>query len=249
LFSFLPVITLIVSCSGKEDTHYQEKSDEIQTVEIDQDSIVSGSLPIIDEPYCTRSDRKITDKQLLLFQKQLNAAIKQRDTNLLLSILDSNVVTSYGGGEYGYSDFLRNWSYGDLWKTLEVLNGLGGDFESDTSYRYPYFTVYKNMRGYDKYWRNYPDPYTEYFSVKDTSYLYSDTLKSEVVAKLVNCYVYMNYQQSIDHRSDWLKLTTYKDSLTGFIPKTDVFRTGDYNLIVEKDTLGKWRVTSFAPFD
>lgn len=248
-FSFLTVFTLLVSCTGKDDSYSRVKSVNQKSGESNQDSITPDTIPIIDEPYCIQRRGTILDKQLLLFQKQLKLAIQKQDTDLLLSILDSNVVTSHGGALIGIEDFSRNWSDGGLWEKLETIVGFGGGFESDTTYRYPYFTIYKNERGYEKYKDTYPDPYTEYYSTKDTTFLFEDTLRSKIVAKLVGCFLYMDYSNGINYRSNWLQLTTYKDSIVGFVPKTDVYRTGDYNLIIEKDTLGNWRVTSFAPFD
>lgn len=249
LFSLLTVFTVLASCSGKDDTYYQAKSDEVQSNQSDQDSTASDTIPLIDEPYCIRRRGTNNDKELLRLQKQLKQAIKLHDTNLLLSILDSNIVSSHGGGMYGKEDFLRNWRSGGLWEQLEQIVQLGGGFESDSAYRYPYFCTYNNSRGYEKYTDTYPDPYMEYFTIKDTVFLYNDTLQSNVVAKLVNCFVFMDYSQNIDYRSNWLTLTTYKGKLKGCVRKSNVYRTGDYDLVIEKGTSGKWCVTSFAPYD
>jgi hypothetical protein len=42
---------------------------------------------------------------------------------------------------------------------------------------------------------------------------------------------------------------TLDGKIKGYILEDEMYRLGDYNLIMEQDEHGKWRITSFAPFD
>ncbi|XOV67367.1 MAG: hypothetical protein ACFHU9_17260 [Fluviicola sp.] len=245
------IITFSLFGCSEEASDYttNQEISEAQDGDESEDSLKVEKIPVITEPYCIHPTQKITDRKLLAFQEKLNIAILQKDTSLLLSLMDSNVVTSYGGAMYGYEDFLLNWETGGLWKKLKLVTELGGEYEADTSFRYPFFTVGKNYRAYENYDIIHPDPYFEFYAMKDTVMLFEDISSTNAIAKLVGCYLYFDYNKSKRRDDGWLELTTYQKNIRGFVKSEDVFRTGDYNLIVEKDSLGNWRITSFAPYD
>lgn len=74
------------------------------------------------------------DASFLSFRKELMEAIKRHDQKFVLSILDANILNSYGGNG-GIEEFKETWqmdkSDSELWETLREILSLGGVFIPD----------------------------------------------------------------------------------------------------------------------
>ena len=250
-FPFLIFLILVVSCENhKEDTPVIKIEEDFEKL---KDSSVVETPPVLSSLVCQNALDSITDTSLNQLISDLRKSILNKDTTLLFSIMDSSIVTSYGGGMIGFDDFKYNWKGRDVWAKLDKIVRKGGNFSNDATFRFPFFTIEQNCQE-DYHWvegEEYSDPYTTYYSISDTAFLYSGASDTtEIKASLVG--VFLNrppdtYDAAFD--SEMLELTTLDKKYRGFVASKDLYRTGDYNLIIELDSNRVWRITSFAPFD
>lgn len=74
------------------------------------------------------------DKSLVAFVNQLKTAVKKQDKAFLISVLDENVKSDFGG-DGGIEEFQRTWNLhkGDtsIWHHLDRVLQLGGAFDTD----------------------------------------------------------------------------------------------------------------------
>ncbi len=92
-------ILVILSCTEKS-TKEQSKSKPLSQTDDSQfetlkDSI-SQKIPVYSDPFCENipkdSEREL-DSVITIFER----ALRVKDTNLLMSLMDSNIVSSHGG--------------------------------------------------------------------------------------------------------------------------------------------------------
>jgi hypothetical protein len=252
---FLLIIISLATVSCKLNDETKEETKEVKkTSSLDslpETPIKNDFIPIIQSPSCVPYNEPIEDVGLITLLKNLKQSIEKKDTTLLLSVMDSNVIISHGGGEYGYYYLLNNWKNGtpDIWTKLDILMNIGGSKTIDSVYRFPYFTNYDKCNNLNQKFWDGEDPYWTYMTIKDTVNLYSSSdSNSDVKAKMVNAFVNVKDYSTFPDNG-YLKVTTYDNELVGYVKSNEVYRTGDYNLIVELDSTGKWSVTSFAPYD
>lgn len=78
-------------------------------------------------------DEAKQDSSFKVFREQLLAAIKKRDSKLILNSLTPDVLASYGGCE-GVKCFSQFWKLNQpnsqLWATLSKVLSLGGSFQT-----------------------------------------------------------------------------------------------------------------------
>jgi hypothetical protein len=83
----------------------------------------------------TPVDESGADTSLLHFIMHLKKVVQQKDTALLMELIDHNMVTSHGGLEIGKKDFIEHWelkknpSESLVWERLERAIALGGCFD------------------------------------------------------------------------------------------------------------------------
>ena len=89
-------------------------------------------------------DNADRDPTFVAYREQLQAAVAARDTATLLSLIDPNVRTDFGGGG-GLDDFRKQWALDSpdspLWRALDDILRLGGSFRGagdETSFWAPY---------------------------------------------------------------------------------------------------------------
>lgn len=75
------------------------------------------------------------------FVTELKNAVKNKDKEYIINILDPDILTSFGGNG-GIEEFKNSWdlsSDGDFWKLMDKLLKLGGGkLQSDDFYVIPY---------------------------------------------------------------------------------------------------------------
>ena len=76
-------------------------------------------------------DEGVKDASFARFRRELRAAVKRRDTQFVLRILDPAIMNSFGGN-CGVADFREQWHperpRSELWPTLDEILSLGGSF-------------------------------------------------------------------------------------------------------------------------
>ena len=84
------------------------------------------------------------DPSFVAYRQELQAAVAERDTGMLLRLIAPNVRTSFGG-EGGLEEFRKQWALDSpdspLWRELADLLRLGGSFRGageETSFWAPY---------------------------------------------------------------------------------------------------------------
>lgn len=223
-------------------------SAEKDTAQISENARV---IPVIRSPACAPYAESIDDPQLAKLIKKLKQSIAKKDTALLLSLMDTNVITSYGGAVYGYQELIANWKMDrhDLWQQLNTLIEIGGSYSPKGSFSFPYFNNYKKCNNITKtFWEN-EDPYWTYLSIKDTVLLYNaPDVRANVKAKLRYAFVHVKDYNTITEKG-FIKVATYENDMVGFVKEDEVYRTGGYSLHIEQNREGVWRITAFAPYD
>lgn len=252
LLSLAMIALLAVAC-GDGERDVRSKPDATTSSESHSvyNPIKRPDIPIIRSPACDPYAEPIRNSELAAMLKKLKRAVAKKDTVLLLSLMDADVVTSHGGGEYGYDALIANWKmdHHDLWQQLEALIEIGGSYSSDRSYVFPYFHNYKKCNNITKSFLEKDDPYWTYISIKDTVLLYNaPDVRANVKAKLRYAFVHVKDFSTFAEKG-FLKVTTYQNDLVGYVKENEVYRTGDYNLHIEKGKNGVWRITAFAPYD
>ena len=129
LFKLILVLIFLNSCSQPK-TKREKK--EIELEEVFEKSS-STSLFQNDQKRLTQftsRDERSKDSSLDTLLKTVERAIRKEDLNLLLTLMDQEIVSSYGGGLIGHDDFLMNWErdYKKMWDKLSKILTLGGTF-------------------------------------------------------------------------------------------------------------------------
>jgi len=246
-------LILIASCGNHNEEKKLQFNESVNHVRNSSDSNVASTPPLISSLVCQNALDSIADYNLNQLLFDLKKSIQNKDTALLFSTMDSSIVTSHGGAMVGFADFKYNWKNRDVWAKLEKIIRMGGNFSNDSTFRFPYFTIYQNCQESHKWIKGdeYIDPYITYYTISDTATLYSDTSNtSKIKAKLVGTFLNRSpetYDKPFD--CEMLELMTLDKKHRGFVASKDLYRTGDYNLIMELDSNHVWRITSFAPYD
>lgn len=202
------------------------------------------------ERYVSPVDEGKTDASFNAFREKLISAVKNRDTKYLLSVLDRNIKSSFGG-DNTIEDFKRMWKIDSpkskVWGELLAVLTNGGKFTregNDILFSAPYsFThfpddldafEYRIIFGNNINLRAQPD------------------LKAKTVARLSYHIVKVDYENSVKINNDeneysWLKVETLGGK-KGFV-KTELVRSPiDYRAIFEKQN-GKWKMITFIAGD
>lgn len=245
----LLLFLVLWSCRSKHEARETDSTGEEDVYIEELVAEARDTIPIINFPFCTQPDQKVKDPVLANFLNLLKRAVERKDTVQLLSLMDEDVITSYGGGVVGYDDFLETWRQRDhhLWKTLSKIMNYGGIQEDDSIYRIPYFSNLGSC-SISKDLNERIDWYITWFTAADTAYLYEkptihSQVKAKLVASLVNCWEPGKVQNG------FLICETLDGKIKGFILEEQMYRLGGYDLIIEKMPSGKWSIAAFAPFD
>jgi hypothetical protein len=195
-------------------------------------------------------NEKYHDSTLLNFINKLSISVINKDTSILYYLIDSSIITSYGGGLYGKNDFKIYWGLKDpdkshIWNKLKQVLFLGGGIEifndSVIEYRFPYTQLNKYFIDLDFEPHNIAvciNPITKVYCKKDSN--------SKIIAKL-------NYEivsvENENSDSFFIKIETTDKKIHGFVKTIDIYKCNDFTLIITKKPKSDWRISSFAPYD
>lgn len=245
-------LIMLGSCQSKETTNsILENSDaQAETAQGGANEVSDvRTIPSLEKLSITPVNETKGNKSLTEFIHLLKQAIKKRDVKTLYSLMDTNVISSHGGGLYGFKDLEYLW--GDpkgkfLWEDMNRMVNLGGAFQSsDTLFRMPYCAV-------DRFFKDVKDQewYSMCVCLRNGVPLYSSgSVKSDTLA-LMNYSIVHIYQLGVNKPpKGFLKVTSEENGIVGYVLKKEVYLTADYAMDIEKQKDGSWIITSFAPYD
>jgi len=187
-------------------------------------------------------DQSYKDNSLLKFKKEVFTAIDKKDTNFIISILDTNILNSFGGNG-GIKEFWEMWQMQDpnssFWLELKKVFSMGGIFISNERkiFVMPYlFGI----------WPEDLDPFTYIAAINKNVTIHESPSKNSKILKKIN-YDILLVLDYYDEYNNWKKVMTV-DSLSGFVQKEFVRSPIDYRAILQKEK-GKWKITSFVSGD
>lgn len=200
-------------------------------------------------------DEAAKDPSLVAFRNKLLCAAQTRDIEFVLSVLDPEIVNSFGGDE-GIEGFKRIWEPEKpdtrLWHTLAVVLAMGGSYYSAEQTRHtpdprPEFSApYVFSR-----WPGEFDAF-EHAAItgKNVNLRSEPSARAPVLAKLSYEIVKLDgYLPSVREResASWVKIKT-QAGLTGYVSRRFIYSPIDYRARFVKRE-GKWRITSLVAGD
>lgn len=245
---FIPIMGLLfVSCSS-------EKVSESKIPSLTEEDIIAvpevNSVPLINAVQCLPKNEANKDNDLYKLVLKLKRAILKRDTSMLFSIMDSSVVSSHGGGIFGYNGMVENWEHNmsAFWSQLGMIVAMGGAFQKDSLFKFPYGGT-ENYHDPNHFLNiDYPDPYVAFYCVTESVELYEyPDRTSKVVAKLKYSLVQRDYDSEMENKF-WL-VHVLGSKYKGFVHEDDLHRVGDYELSIVKKKSGEWKITGFSAYD
>lgn len=197
-----------------------------------------------------RKDERRKDPKLDALLITVEKAIRKKDLNLLFSVMDEDVVSSYGGGVFGYDGLKETWErdFQKLWEKLTKILSLGGLFVNESNYGAPYNgNVHQEATKLDEM----IVPYGYGISTSSNSKLYPNVKCSEDEGVIIGrAYLIIdlesNYYGGLNNI--W-KVNILGTGIHGFVRSEDFYCASDYSLGIQKNKQGIWKITSFAPWD
>jgi Tfp pilus assembly protein PilP len=198
-------------------------------------------------------DESAKDPSLIAFLNKLKSAVKNKDKNALLSVLDDQIKVSFGG-DSGKQDFIRYWKLNNqpeksaVWKELEEMLALGGNFSkyNKSAYSIPY--LFENFpQAYD------PFSYSAVIGQRVNLRAKPDR-NARVITQLSNEVVKVQPPltaptMKLDgYRYRWIPVTTLSDQ-KGYILEKYVRSPIDYRMNIKKNQSGQWKITFFVSGD
>lgn len=189
-------------------------------------------------------DEAAKDPSFFAFRARLLVAIARKDVNYLISVLDPQIRTDFGGGG-GIADFKKAWHLerptSQIWNELASVLSLGGSFDNG-SFSAPYiyskfpdeFDAYEYRAVIDDGVRVRREPNTNGGIIK--------TLSFDIVKVIVEAPT-----DSRLAKRQWLTVEL-ADGQKGFMAKEYLRSPIDYRAIFEKKS-GKWLMTAFIAGD
>jgi len=176
------------------------------------------------------------------FYEDFTAAVYVRDMEFIDSILDDEVMTSFGG-DPGKEYFHEFWSGYDIWTVLEQIAALGGVHDpANKSFTAPYTFVDFQETGLDVY---------GHFIVIGEGVRVFETasIVSKVIDTLDHTIVEFRYSSEFweKHPNDFVSVTTLSGEV-GYIQKKYLRAPIDYRLCIEQKD-GGWRMVSLTAGD
>jgi hypothetical protein len=189
-------------------------------------------------------DEATKDPSFFAFRARLLKALARKDANYLISILDPQIKTDFGGGG-GVADFKKAWHperpNSQVWSELVSVLALGGSFDNG-SFSAPYvyskfpdeFDAYEYQAVIEDGVRVRREPNTTSGVIR--------TLSFEIVKVVVE-----PPKENSAAKGQWLAVEL-GDGQKGFIAKEYLRSPIDYRAIFEKKN-GKWLMTAFVAGD
>lgn len=185
-------------------------------------------------------DESTQDSSFYEFKIQLVEAIKNCDSNFIISILDTNVDVSFGMLP-GIESFKEKWNPDNpkspLWGELEVVLSLGGTFsDSKQSFTAPYIFSKWNYKYDPFFYAAIIDKNVNVHKESDSSSAVITTLSYDIVRK-----------DSYPPHILWHKVVTLNGK-EGYVQSKYVRSPISYRVCFEKNN-GKWLMKFFIAGD
>jgi hypothetical protein len=202
------------------------------------------------ERYVRPVDEAKKDASFLAFRTKLIEAAKRRDAKYVLSIVDRNILSSYGG-DGGVEEFKKMWELNSpnskFWKEFLTVMTNGGTFSEEEGSKI--FSAPYTFNGFPEDLDAFD--YSAIFG-NNVNLRAKPDLNSKTNAQLSYNIVKVDYQNSVkksgsDEEYSWLKIETLGGK-KGFVKSEFVRSPIDYRAGFEKKN-GQWKMTFFIAGD
>lgn len=218
-------------------------------------------MVIAQDRVCVPEDETNLDPTLVTFVADMKRAIDARDEEWIYSVLDHQVVSSYGDEE-GIETFMTYWSpendSTDFWPYLTRVIDMGGVFlrdDNDVSGRYQF--VFPYVYDLDL---NLEDDYfmMGVITGKNVNLRSAPNKDAPVVAQLTYNVVHLipAGEEEIAKMTfhgfgdpDWHQVMTMDKKHTGWVYWQYVYDLHGPRLFLFKDKAGQWKVSAFVAGD
>jgi hypothetical protein len=192
-------------------------------------------LPTIEGPKLAFVDEAPRDPALVAYRDELLVAVRKRDADAVIALVDPKIRTSFGGGG-GPDDLRRTLEQPDMWSGLEQILTLGGTFidgSDGKAFWAPY--VYSA-------WPDRHDAFTTYAVIADDVPLV-DAPDGKPIAMLS--------RNIVEHMSDpsggWTQIKIH-DGRSGFVETKHLRSPVGYRAGFNKEG-DRWRMTALVAGD
>lgn len=193
-------------------------------------------------------DQSSEDQSLKLFVSELRKVVKQKDLEGLIHCLDTGIVSSYGGGEYGIPIFKTRWGLNEkhqdseIWRLLDKYISMGGAWDDSKKSRFcfPYLksnSIYSQLK-LDL------DCYSMVTCTAPRVVVYQ---QANINSKKIGILSY-EVLTATNVSGEFTKIQTVDGSISGYMLTKQLMRCYEDHPVLEKIN-EEWKITSFAPYD
>ncbi|WP_418499055.1 SH3 domain-containing protein [Flagellimonas sp.] len=191
---------------------------------------------------------EISDPTLSKFLTELTLAVGKKDKDFILSHMDPNVLSSFGGNG-GIDELKEYWDFEKehttFWDELENILLIGGAKYEDGSGSYSIPYTFSD-------WPNEFDAFEHYLILGTHVNVRSapSTENSKVLGQLSYRIVKLNQspQDNSESESQWFNISTIDGKLTGYVHGKYLVSPVGYRMVLTKSTKG-WVISSFVAGD
>jgi hypothetical protein len=201
-------------------------------------------------------DEASKDPSLVAFRQRLISAVEKKDHQYIRSILDPNIVVSFGG-DGGVKDFFEFWKperpESELWQELATILSMGGSFEpteGEPSFWVPY--VFSTWDRLEDQLKGDDDVFTHAAIVAENVEMKSAPDPGATILSMLSYdVVKVDYESSVRESGKdsfaWVKITM-SDGKTGFVEGRFIRSPIDYRAGFQKKG-DRWRMTALVAGD
>lgn len=247
---FLILPFFIYSCSGPAGSKKEVNHSKTQKQEsVENKSEKEPELAVHPSKFrIVPIDQSSEDQSLQLFVSKLRKIVKQKDLNGLIHCLDTGIVSSYGGGEYGITTFKTRWGLNEkhqdseIWKLLDLYISMGGAWDDSKKSRFC-FPYLKSNSIYSRLKLDL-DCYSMVTCTAPRVIVYQ---QANINSKKIGVLSYeVLTATNVSGEFTWIE--TVDESISGCILTKHLMRCYENHPVLEKID-EEWKITSFAPYD
>lgn len=172
----------------------------------------------------------------------------KKNLNEFVSCLDTGIVSSYGGGEYGIPTFKTRWGLNEnhqeseIWKLLDKYISMGGAWDDAKKERFCFPYIQSNLI-YSQLKLDL-DCYSMVTCIEPQVIIYAEaTIHSKKIGLLSYEIVH-----ATNVSGEFTQIKTVDGSISGYMLTKQLFRCSDDHPVLEKIN-DEWKIISFAPYD
>jgi hypothetical protein len=191
------------------------------------------------------------DSSLSAFVEKLKIAIRSKNKQYILSVLDKDIRNSFGGND-GIEEFKQMWTFNssnsELWKTMEGIINYGGVFnttkDSRLQFVFPY--IFKlDLKNSDDYFS------VMVVTVAKLKVKEKPELNSKTVGELSYDVVWIEYSDEFKPKLEvegWTYIRTLDTKIIGYVQSEYLYSPIGYRMFLGKID-NKWRITTLVAGD